>query len=190
MGYKEDRACLVCGKIFTVYKRAIGRRRNQFCSLTCMGKAKTLGLIKRKTKGMIIKICVFCGKQFEIHNWKTNIQNRKYCSVPCARADRKGKPLGVKRLRNNQTELAKAKINQKCAICGFKRYIEIAHIIPASYGGKPEMGNILFLCPNHHRLFDIHKLRDNEIAKLTEFAKDIYFAIKVRRNPNNIINKM
>lgn len=33
-------------------------------------------------------------------------------------------------------------------------YIEVAHIMPVAKGGKGEIGNLLVLCPNHHKEFD------------------------------------
>lgn len=33
-------------------------------------------------------------------------------------------------------------------------YIEVAHIEPVSQGGKSVLGNLIVLCPNHHKEFD------------------------------------
>jgi 5-methylcytosine-specific restriction endonuclease McrA len=33
-------------------------------------------------------------------------------------------------------------------------YVEVAHIIPVAEGGESEFGNLLVLCPNHHKEFD------------------------------------
>jgi predicted restriction endonuclease len=33
-------------------------------------------------------------------------------------------------------------------------YIEVAHIQPVSQGGQSVIGNLLVLCPNHHKEFD------------------------------------
>ncbi len=33
-------------------------------------------------------------------------------------------------------------------------YIEVAHIQPVSQGGQSVLGNLLVLCPNHHKAFD------------------------------------
>ena len=33
-------------------------------------------------------------------------------------------------------------------------YIEVAHIQPMSEGGRSTIGNLLVLCPNHHKEFD------------------------------------
>jgi hypothetical protein len=34
-------------------------------------------------------------------------------------------------------------------------YVEVAHIIPVSEGGKSILKNLLVLCPNHHKEFDL-----------------------------------
>lgn len=49
-----------------------------------------------------------------------------------------------------------------CEICGFSRFIELAHILPARFGFPAEPWNILELCPNHHRLFDRNILTADE----------------------------
>jgi len=33
-------------------------------------------------------------------------------------------------------------------------YVEVAHVMPVSYGGQSVLGNIIVLCPNHHKEFD------------------------------------
>ncbi len=37
-------------------------------------------------------------------------------------------------------------------------YIEVAHIKPVAKGGQSVIGNLLVLCPNHHKLFDYGNL--------------------------------
>ena len=55
---------------------------------------------------------------------------------------------------------------QVCAICNFDRIVEFAHIIPACDGGLYTFDNTIPLCPNHHRLFDLGKLTENEIKEM------------------------
>jgi hypothetical protein len=38
-------------------------------------------------------------------------------------------------------------------------YVEVAHIRPVSKGGKSIIGNLLVLCPNHHKEFDFGDLQ-------------------------------
>lgn len=67
--------------------------------------------------------------------------------------------------RNNKT-IAQLKIvrGYKCQICGSNIiksdgtfYIEAAHITPKSKKGNELPSNILILCPNHHKEFDLGK---------------------------------
>jgi len=43
----------------------------------------------------------------------------------------------------------------RCAICGFSRYVERAHIVPRRLAkGAEDRSNTLWLCPTHHRVYD------------------------------------
>lgn len=41
-------------------------------------------------------------------------------------------------------------------------YIEVAHIKPVSQNGQSVLGNLIVLCPNHHKEFDFGELKINE----------------------------
>lgn len=41
-------------------------------------------------------------------------------------------------------------------------YIEVAHIKPVSQNGQSILGNLIVLCPNHHKEFDFGDLKVNE----------------------------
>lgn len=41
-------------------------------------------------------------------------------------------------------------------------YIEVAHIKPVSQDGQSILGNLIVLCPNHHKAFDFGDLKINE----------------------------
>jgi len=82
----------------------------------------------------------------------------------------------VSRTVRRDTELVKA-LKELCEFrcqfpgCGVripKRdggfYIEVAHIQPVGEGGRSAIGNLLVLCPNHHKEFDYGDL---EIAEQT-----------------------
>ncbi|MGD0038035.1 MAG: HNH endonuclease [Bacteroidota bacterium] len=53
-----------------------------------------------------------------------------------------------------------------CIICSEKRAINYCHIIPSSQGGNVESGNIIYLCPTHHFLFDHARLNKDEFDKI------------------------
>jgi len=65
--------------------------------------------------------------------------------------------------RNNKIiVLIKILRNSECQICGHSilkkdgsKYIEAAHIVPKHKGGNESRENIILLCPNHHKEFDL-----------------------------------
>jgi hypothetical protein len=58
------------------------------------------------------------------------------------------------------------KQNIPCEICGENRATDVCHIIPSRLRGVKTMGNILLLCPTHHRLFDRCMLSEEEWDKI------------------------
>ena len=60
-------------------------------------------------------------------------------------------------------------------------YIEVAHIEPVKNGGKSVIGNLLVLCPNHHKEFDYGNLvvKEQTTTKITGQlnAKDFFIEI-------------
>lgn len=63
-----------------------------------------------------------------------------------------------------------------CYFCGFSEYVELHHLIPVSWGGLDEKDNLMWLCPNHHKL--IH----SKICYL-KYINGIY--ILINRHLNN-----
>ena len=65
--------------------------------------------------------------------------------------------------RNNKTiALIKILRNFECQICGLSilkrdgaKYVEAAHIVPKHKKGQESADNIILLCPNHHKEFDL-----------------------------------
>ncbi len=65
--------------------------------------------------------------------------------------------------RDNKTiALIKVLRNFQCQICGHSitkrdgnKYVEAAHIMPKHKRGKENANNIILLCPNHHKEFDL-----------------------------------
>ena len=65
--------------------------------------------------------------------------------------------------RNNiVASLIKQYRGYKCQICGISilksdgtYYVEAAHIMPHHQGGTTSLYNIIILCPNHHKEFDL-----------------------------------
>lgn len=91
--------------------------------------------------------------------------------------------------RNNKAiALIKILKSFKCQICGISiikkdksNYIEAAHIIPSHKKGEETLGNIILLCPNHHKEFDLGNTIDiNVNAGFVEFKmNDVDYKIKL-----------
>lgn len=58
-------------------------------------------------------------------------------------------------------------------------YIEVAHIKPVSAGGLSVLGNLLVLCPNHHKEFDLGSLSVDQqtVARLEGVLNGVGFSI-------------
>jgi predicted restriction endonuclease len=106
-----------------------------------------------------------------------------YCSIICSN---RAQGLGrcERHLGAERRAITKAAETASCTICGFKRIIEIAHIIPANAGGLFTWANTIFLCPNHHRLFDYHILNEEEVGRLPERAKNQYLSLNTYDGKN------
>lgn len=72
---------------------------------------------------------------------------------------------------NTDNPISENKVKMACVICGFDRSVDRCHIIPKkivrgirgfekmqSYDGN----HIIYLCKNHHFLFDLARLNENE----------------------------
>lgn len=73
----------------------------------------------------------------------------------------------------------KKELDDKCAICGFERALDIAHIVPAANNGPLDSWNCLQLCPNHHRLFDNNALTEDEFSKIEKKVKEAKVKFKI-----------
>ncbi|MPS65049.1 MAG: hypothetical protein DI622_07925 [Chryseobacterium sp.] len=72
--------------------------------------------------------------------------------------------INGKKFKRDNTTIAKIKLlrNFECQICSKtiirkngEKYIEAAHIEPKHKKGKETLDNIILLCPNHHKEFDL-----------------------------------
>lgn len=89
----------------------------------------------------------------------------------------KRKALVELTLRNDQriVRLLKEATNYKCqfpnciaeirTVSG-TNYVEVAHVEPVHKGGKSVLGNLIVLCPNHHKEFDYGVLHIDEQSEL------------------------
>lgn|SRR6266850_8349928 len=137
-------ACKTCGKDFVVPQGKV-----KFCSDECRAeyfgkyyKSKYLPSPIRKFS------CVSCGVEFE-----SKYHGRKYCGKPCSYNPRRW-------------DLRRAiKAPHGCEICSWP-YVEQCHIFAARHGGPAKSWNLIYLCRNHHHLFDRVGLSRADLDKL------------------------
>lgn len=169
------RICEVCQKEFEVTASAVRYRPARFCSQKCTGRATSLGLIKRPFTILHLK-CENCGKEYEIPRKNVGrLGKRKYCTWDCwLQVRQKGiKTRSNSLIASRGCSRRRAK-HESCQICGFSRFIEACYLRPISQGGSLEKENRIYLCPNHHRLFDNHLLLPDELLKLPDNTALLY----------------
>lgn len=157
--------CVVCGKEFEV---VTSRKQAKFCSRKCYYAGRKQGFTTHPPRSYPEFQCRNCSKVFRVerrrYGSETNKRVPQYCSVACYNAMR-GQYI---RARFEETKRRRElKGMKQCEICDFDRFVELAHIIPNRHGGGFEEWNILYLCPNHHRLWDRQALNDKEFEKIS-----------------------
>lgn len=166
--------CKLCGK--SVSKRESG----EYCSKKCYGNAQKAGITRHKKVIKSKAKCKHCGSEFTLKRRKCGSYKGWFCSQSCSNlhqgAGRTKKHQGGDRRNVDRIKkLARAGgIELKCVVCGFDRAIDGAHLVPASRGGRHDESNRIWLCPNHHRLFDERLLYESEVEKLPKKAQDVY----------------
>lgn len=146
--------CQMCGKQFKVtLHNAKGRVA---CSRQCF--------LKLREKKFETKNCIVCGKAFTFYSKRRKAA--KYCSKACKI---------IAQIRNKENNLASKYLNKsarsfrrvwgpklrkiwgnECMVCGWDEApTDICHIVPVKDGGANTIDNIVLLCPNHHRMFDL-----------------------------------
>lgn len=101
--------------------------------------------------------CHNCGVEFEVRctskNWERG-KYRKYCCSQCAE-DHKEILEENKLSKRDAVKLAK-KLKLSCALCGWNELpCEVHHIISQGEGGSDDLDNLIYVCPNCHRI--LHK---------------------------------
>lgn len=164
--------CKVCGKKFEVVTSLVEKRKT--CSRKCMGVWESR--IPR-TKSWKTMNCEVCGKEF--HYYPRPKSRRRYCSSKCmgigwslfCAQRRKIRfeeiPENGKQRRKHMRKHLKELGGDTCELCGWKEAsVDICHIIPRKDGGETVLSNIVFLCPNHHRMYDEGLIQREHLAAL------------------------
>jgi len=161
--------CPTCKKEFIVNRCEAKTRK--FCSLKCFYKS----ISDHRPGTLKTKNCEMCGKPFNYPIWREG--EARFCSHKCAGIAFRGK--GSKRYKGiykNPADLRKALhrslkwlYGDRCAICGWdKTPNDVCHIVPRSKGGKGSLDNVVFLCPNHHRMLDMGLIQREHLFALVQ----------------------
>lgn len=140
--------CALCKKSF------VGMKNAKFCSRECFFNSM---------KKRVFFPCRTCGAQVE--KALTKVRGG-FCSHSCGAKQPKPWRRTYRARSATQYSDCAELYGSACRICGFKRVIEYAHIIPHSKGGTTHPTNIIPLCPNHHVLFDTGALTSEEEMRL------------------------
>ena len=161
---------IVCGYCRT--PKHVKKRTQKYCSARCYRLAQRAHLTPHQRGYCAVMICAWCCDDFVIRRRPSQRNPWMCCSTRCARllqgwrrckrhrGGTRGQLEKLHRMRR------RGEITLRCVICGFDRLVEWSHIIPASKGGRYSEHNGLWLCPNHHRLFDRHRLSPDEVTQL------------------------
>lgn len=154
--------CKTCKEEYEV--RPSREDESKFCSRECYHSGQKRGKTSHSDRRVdyIEFDCTGCGKKIEKPPSRANRSERQFCSQECYLSwnSKHQRKSSGKRQRKREKEKA------SCEICGYDRFIEMAHIIPSKDGGTYHKNNILFLCPNHHRLLDHRKINTSELKSV------------------------
>jgi len=159
-----SKKCLTCSNEFNVVESR--QDTAKFCSRECYHKGQKEGLTEHSERRIeyIELNCTGCGKKIEKPPSRANRSNRQFCGEGCYHEWSKGH---LKDKTGRRARLREKK-DMCCEICGFDRFLELSHIVPSREGGTYHKKNILFLCPNHHRLLDCGKIKKKELLQVEE----------------------
>lgn len=135
--------------------------------------------VERKKKLLPGHICSKCGTSFLKHIR----DGRKIVCNNCMRKVVNHKTGNFSLVDLSPRTISKIfkRANLGCAICGWNESIcDLHHIIERSNGGSDELSNLIYVCPNHHRIihneqeFDKTVFINRTLDKILPNWKDFY----------------
>jgi len=143
------------------------RPQQRFCSSSC-------GALSRHAAAAVILQCEFCQEDFRVPPSRGDVA--RFCSYECdqgqAELDRKGKTLASVQHGDGRSKwavvrkdarktLKKLEREEACEHCGFDVVVECCHVraitdfdLTATLAEVNAEDNLVYLCPNHHAMFD------------------------------------
>lgn len=164
-------------------------KRRKFCSLSCSAKYNNPHHTKVRTLQEKATTCGKCGKTFSRERDAKNRLTRHLQCSDC-RNDVKLLTKGALFEKRSSWQSARSTIRKHavdafmdhgkpmvCAVCGYNKHVEIAHIKAVSDFDKDSslteinhIDNLVALCPNHHWEYDAGLLQET-LAKNSEGTK-------------------
>ena len=172
---RTEITCNCCGKKF--YRKATEANNVNYCSQSCAATINGKLHPKRSPKnedGKRVKrvlLCLMCCTS-EV---RTTGAFCKSCKKSKSESIRSSKTLGQLKKESRELHFASIKVRnharkfvkplmgtQECVVCGYKTYVEVCHKKAVSefddsdtLGEINSLENLVFLCPNHHKEFDL-----------------------------------
>lgn len=151
---KIEKLCQFCNKPFNADTRELNRGRAKYCSKSCANSIP-------KDQN-IIKVCKHCSKEYHTSN-----KACKYCSDSCKQKNYRLKSKDLTENGISIKNLYKIFKQTSCEICGWNETnCDIHHVIEVSNGGTNQLNNVIYVCPNHHRMIHNNLISQNDLYKI------------------------
>lgn len=138
-----------------------------FCSREC-NFAYQRARSRENGTGRLTKNCEVCGIEFSYY--ASVRPQAAYCSASCKSTGHSRKITGRIQAsfgdRSTFTKSMRRFFYDRCAICGWDQApCDVCHIEARKDGGEDALDNVVMLCPNHHRLFDLGRIPVDQIRE-------------------------
>ena len=166
-GGKADVVCPVCGDTFKAW---LSQNPVTCGKDTCYRMWQRLTTSARGQNKVVVQ-CDHCGR--DLRRFPSQVNEHNFCNRFCHSQHHSALISGVNNGRwkgGRVTYLqrqTKIRDGYRCVVCGFDLVTEVHHVTPKSEGGGDDFGNLLTLCPNHHRMahvgiIDLESLRNTK----------------------------
>lgn len=147
------------------------RSEQEYCSQSCAAITNNKKFVKRKKlvdkdicicgskKSRYGNVCQKCINKINFDNYSNKMLSDFISKNTASRAKYNQVRFYARKSMNIWN------IPKECKICGFNEYVEVCHIKPIGSFSEDTLmlevnskENLVYLCPNHHKLLDIGKL--------------------------------
>jgi hypothetical protein len=153
--------CLTCSKPILPKpgQRLFNVRQKKFCNNSCAASVNNRLFPKKRVAK---KLCIKCSQPFSPPNYriKTCSDCRPLRSKP-RNLDNTTRREAGRVIIGKHAVRAMGNRPKVCASCGYDKFVDVCHLIPvATFSPQTKLkeinapGNLVYLCPNHHREFD------------------------------------